>query len=49
MLSFFDDGLVGDEDAAVQLRGEIGDELLTALQISIDEEVLEVVKEGLFE
>jgi len=49
VLAFFDDCLVGDEDATVQLRSEIADEFFAALHVLVHKYVLEVVQKWLLE
>jgi hypothetical protein len=43
VLSFFYYGLIGDEDATVQLRGKIADEFFPALHVFVHKNVLEIV------
>lgn len=53
LITPLDDGLVGNEYPAVELRREIADELFTTLHADVSilvlKDVLEVIKEWLFE
>jgi len=43
MFSFCDDGLVGEEDAAIKLRGEVAYKFFAAFHVLIDKDVFEFV------